>query len=155
MEEYEDARSCRSQKGANDADALILQQPSEGMLGKAAVVSGILEQKQGQSESIDEEEEEDFIDEKNPSEDGVMETEFFIAKFCTAEGNAYRLCPEKWTINDQGFGTDVTCCNGECRPKSFQDIMKEVKRISEGLQTQMSEREIFFKWAVSQGRQRN
>ena len=108
--------------------------------------------KDNQSESIeeDEEEEEDFADEEKHDDDanmdeeedeedgGVGETEVFIAKFCssareggTSSGNTFRICPEKWTINDQGFGADMTCCSGECHPKSFKEIRREVTRMME------------------------
>ena len=122
VEDYEEEqRSCRSQKVAsersskikNDHPMLAGQTSSEGMLGKAAIITPILKE---QSESnIDEED--DFADAK-PSEESTL-TEVFLSKFSSNEGKTYRLCPYKWTINDQGFGTDVTCCSGECQPKSF------------------------------------
>ena len=155
MDDYEDQRSSRSQKASEISskvknDPLLIGQSSEGMLGKAAMI--ITNEKEAiETDSIDDEE--DFVDEKKSDE--TNETDIFLTKFCSEGGQTYRLCPEKWTINDQGFGIDVTCCGGECQPKSFNDIQKEVKRTTEGLQTQMSNREIFFRWAVQVNRQRS
>ena len=67
------------------------------MLGKAAMLTTMeKEVVRAPSESIDDED--DFVDEK-PDED-ITETEVFLGKFCAGGGHTYRLCPEKWTIND-------------------------------------------------------
>lgn len=59
MEEYEDQRSCRSQKVAGEISSkavndIIAHQSSEGMLGKAAIKDKVV------TDSIDEED--DFVD---------------------------------------------------------------------------------------------
>lgn len=70
-------------------------QSSEGMLGKAAMM--ITNEKEAiVTDSIDEEE--DFVDERKSDE--TNDTDIFLAKFCSESGQTYRICPEKWTIND-------------------------------------------------------
>ena len=100
------------------------------MLGKAAIITPI--HNKDETDSVIDEED-DFADVK-PSEESNS-TEVFLNKFCSDEGKTYRICPYKWTINDQGFGPDLTCCNSECTPKNFVEITMEVKRLTEGLQT--------------------
>ena len=127
VEEYEEARSCRSQKvgeiaakALNDPHAL-LGQTADGMLGKAAVIAaGSAERIGAITESVDEE------DDFGGGVSAESETAVFLKKFCSRDGNTYKICPEKWTIVDQGFGTDLTCCAGACEAKSFLDIKKEV-----------------------------
>ena len=87
----------------------------------------------------------DVSEESPKSDSSPTETDIFLAKFCSEhDGYAYKICPEKWTIDDQGFGI---WWEGDCQPKSFQDIRKSVRCDTEGLQEEMTEKEIFFKWA--------
>ena len=74
-------------------------------------------------------------DENDGESNECSETNVFLAKFCGEGGNTYKICPEKWTIDDQGFGIDLTWCKGEVQPMSFVDIKREVMRATEGLQT--------------------
>ena len=64
----------------------------------------------------------DHVDESPKSQSSPNETDIFLAKFCSEHnGHAYKICPDKWTINDQGFGA---WWEGDCQPMSFQDIRK-------------------------------
>ena len=93
------------------------------------------------------------LEESSKSDSNPNETDVFLTKFCTEQdGHAYKICPEKWTIDDQGFGI---WWEGDCQPKSFQDIRKTVRCETEGLQQQMTDKEIFFRWAESIGRHKS
>ena len=111
------------------------------MLGRAAVIPPSDESNNGKPNRLSSDslgDEDDFADEENSSnanatargdagnskENSVLgkvgsETAVFLNKFCENGGRTYRLCPEKWTINDQGFGPDLTCCGGDCQSKTF------------------------------------
>ena len=80
------------------------------------------------------------------------ETETFIALFCSDQGINLKICPEKWTVDDQRFGAWWDTTNST--PKSFVDIRKEVYLETEGLQQQMTDKEILVKWAEMKGKQK-
>ena len=52
------------------------------------------------------------------------DTEAFMKVFASQKGLVYKLCPKEWLITDWGFGPDITCCAGDCRPLSMKDIRK-------------------------------
>jgi len=54
----------------------------------------------------------------------VTDTETFLKVFTSFKGVVYKLCPKEWLITDWGFGPDITCCAGDCRPLSMKDIRK-------------------------------
>lgn len=76
------------------------------------------------------------------------ETDVFIDIFSSSGGRAYKICPVKWLVVDQGFGIDVTCCQGQCQPKSMQDIEKIVKLNADGTQKALTPKETFLRWAL-------
>jgi len=79
----------------------------------------------------------------------LSETDAFLGLFTSMNGQVYKVCPKRWTVNDVGFGPDMTCCDGDCQPLSMNEIKKIIKPKSE----RPTSKEYMLAWARSVGKQ--